>query len=100
MDASTVCRWLIPVLSWGWRWLQQPRVSFSGQVAVDEKAIKMKGVTWYLFVAVDCVTRFPLHIEIDPSNNQWNVLRAVSVGVTAKGGSTVCDCDRWLGCVS
>jgi transposase-like protein len=69
VDASTVCRWLIPVSSWGWMWLQQQRVTFSGQVAVDEKAIKIKGVTWYLFVAVDCVTRFPLHIDIYPSNN-------------------------------
>jgi transposase-like protein len=69
VDASTVCRWLIPVSSWGWLWLQQQRVTFSGQVAVDEKEIKIKGVTWYLFVAVDCVTRFPLHIDIYPSNN-------------------------------
>jgi transposase-like protein len=69
VDASTVCRWLIPVSSWGWLWLQQQRVTFSGQVAVDEKEITIKGVTWYLFVAVDCVTRFPLHIDIYPSNN-------------------------------
>jgi hypothetical protein len=69
VDASTVCRWLIPVSSWGWLWLQQQRVNFSGQVAVDEKEIKIDGVSWYLFVAVDCVTRFPLHIEIYPSNN-------------------------------
>jgi transposase-like protein len=69
VDASTVCRWLIPVSAWGWWWLQQQRVNFSGQVAVDEKEIKIKGVTWYLFVAVDCVTRFPLHINIYPSNN-------------------------------
>jgi transposase-like protein len=69
VDASTVCRWLIPVSSWGWLWLQQQRVNFSGQVAVDEKEITIKGVVWYLFVAVDCVTRFPLHIDIYPSNN-------------------------------
>jgi transposase-like protein len=69
VDASTVCRWLIPVSSWGWLWLQQQRVSFSGQVAVDEKELKIDGKPWYLFVAVDCVTRFPLHIDIYPSNN-------------------------------
>ncbi len=49
-------------------WVQQHRGSFSGQVAVDEKHIKIDGVTWYLFVAVDCVTRFPLHIAFYPSN--------------------------------
>ncbi len=71
VDASTVCRWLEPFASLGWLWLQQQRVSFSGQVAVDEKEIKMKGVTWYLFVAVDCVTLFPLHVNIYPSNGEW-----------------------------
>ena len=66
---STICRWLEPFASLGWLWVQQQRASFSGQVAVDEKEIKIGGVTWYLFVAVDCVTRFPLHIAIYPSNN-------------------------------
>ncbi len=69
VDASTICRWLEPFASLGWMWVQQQRASFSGQVAVDEKEIKIDGVTWYLFVAVDCVTRFPLHIAIYPSNN-------------------------------
>lgn len=69
VDASTVCRWLVPVSTWGWMWLEQQRVNFSGQVAVDEKQIKIDGKTWYLFVAVDCVTRFPLYIDIYPSNN-------------------------------
>jgi transposase-like protein len=69
VDASTVCRWLVPVSTWGWMWLQQQRVTFSGQVAVDEKEIKIGGKAWYLCVAVDCVTRFPLHVNIYPSNN-------------------------------
>ena len=69
VDASTVCRWLEPFASLGWMWVQQQRASFSGQVAVDEKEIKIDGETWYLFVAVDCVTRFPLHIAFYPSNN-------------------------------
>jgi transposase-like protein len=69
VDASTVCRWLEPFASLGWMWVQQQRDSFSGQAAVDEKEITIGGVTWYLFVAVDCVTRFPLHIAIYPSNN-------------------------------
>lgn len=69
VDASTICRWLVPVSTWGWMWLQQQRVNFSGQVAVDEKEITIDGVVWYLFVVGDCVTRFPLHINIYPSNN-------------------------------
>jgi transposase-like protein len=69
VDASTVCRWLEPFANLGWLWVQQQRASFSGQVAVDEKEIKIAGKTWYLFVAVDCVTRFPLHIAFYPSNN-------------------------------
>jgi transposase-like protein len=69
VDASTVCRWLVPFSAWGWLWLQQPPGSFSGQVAVDEKEIRIDGTVWYLFVAVDCVTRFPLHINFYPSNN-------------------------------
>jgi transposase-like protein len=69
VDASTICRWLEPFASLGWMWVQQQRSSFSGQVAVDEKEIKIDGATWYLFVAVDCVTRLPLHIAFYPSNN-------------------------------
>jgi transposase-like protein len=68
VNASTVCRWLLPFAAWGWEWLQMRQVSFSGRVAVDEKEIKIGGETWYLFVAADCVTRFPLHIAIYPSN--------------------------------
>jgi len=83
-DASTVCRWLEPFASLGWLWLQQQRVSFSGQVAVDEKEIKIKGVTWYLFVAVDCVTLFPLHIELYPSNGEW-YCRTFLLELKAKG---------------
>jgi transposase-like protein len=69
VDASTICRWLEPFASLGWMWVQQQRANFSGQVAVDEKEIKIGGEVWYLFVAIDCVTRFPLHIDIYPSNN-------------------------------
>ncbi len=69
VNASTVCRWLLPFAAWGWEWLCMRQVSFSGRVAVDEKEIKIGGETWYLFVAVDCVTRFPLHIAIYPSNS-------------------------------
>lgn len=71
VDASTICRWLEPFSAWGWVWLQQQRVCFSGQVAVDEKDIKIGGVTWYMCVAVDCVTRLPLHINFYPSNGEW-----------------------------
>ncbi len=68
VDASTICRWLEPCASLGWMWVQQHQGAFSGQVAVDEKPITIDGATWYLCVAVDGVTRFPLHIAFYPSN--------------------------------
>lgn len=84
VDASTICRWLEPFSAWGWMWLQQQRVYFSGQVAVDEKEIKIGGVTWYMFVAVDCVTRLPLHINFYPSNGEW-YCRTFLLELKAKG---------------
>ena len=84
VDASTICRWLEPFSAWGWMWLQQQQLSFSGQVAVDEKHIKIGGVTWYLFVAVDSVTRMPLHINFYPSNGEW-YCRTFLLELKAKG---------------
>jgi len=84
VDASTVCRWMVPLSAFGWNWLQQQRLSFSGQVAVDEKHITIAGVTWYLFVAVDCVSRYPLHLAIYPSNNEW-YCRTFLLGLKARG---------------
>ncbi len=62
---------MVPLSAFGWNWLQQHHLSCSGQVAVDEKHLTIAGVTWYLFAAVDCVTRCPLHLAISPSNNAW-----------------------------
>lgn len=84
VDASTICRWLAPLSAWGWMWLQQQRVHFSAQVAVDEKHITIGGVTWYLFVAVDCVTRLPLHLNFYPSNAEW-YCRTFLLELKAKG---------------
>ena len=84
VDASTICRWMVPLSAYGWSWLQQQQLQFSGQVAVDEKHINIGGVTWYLFVAVDCVTRCPLHLAIYPSNNEW-YCRAFLLGLKARG---------------
>lgn len=84
VDASTICRWLAPFSAWGWLWLQQQRIGFSGQVAVDEKHITIAGVTWYLFVAVDCVTRYPLHINFYRSNGEW-YCRTFLLELKAKG---------------
>jgi len=84
VDASTICRWLEPFSAWGWVWLQQQRPCFSGQVAVDEKHIKIGGVTWYLFVAVDSVSRLPLHINFYPSNGEW-YCRTFLLELKAKG---------------
>jgi hypothetical protein len=68
VDKSTVCRWLSQVADWGWEWLCGVRVCFSGRVSVDEKWIKIQGVWWYLFAAVDSVSGYPLHISLYPSN--------------------------------
>ncbi|MCP4399019.1 MAG: DDE-type integrase/transposase/recombinase [bacterium] len=84
VDASTICRWLEPFSAWGWIWLQQQQFSFSGQVAVDEKHIKIGGVTWYLLVAVDSVTRMPLHINFYPPNGEW-YCRTFLLELKAKG---------------
>ncbi len=71
VDASTVCRWMAPLSAYGWTWLQQQQLNCSGQVAVDEKHRTIGGVTWYLFVAVDCITRCPLHVAFYPSHSEW-----------------------------
>jgi len=42
---------------------------FSGILCVDEKWIKIHGVWWYLFVAVDHVSGFPLHVALFPHNS-------------------------------
>jgi transposase-like protein len=69
VDKSTVCRWLSEVASFGWDWLVCLQVGFSGRVSVDEKWIKIGGVCWYVFAAVDCVSGYPLHIALYPSNS-------------------------------
>lgn len=66
---STVCRWLSHVASWGWSWLHAQQVSFSGRMAVDEKWVKIGRVWWYLFAAIDCVSGYPLHVALYPSNS-------------------------------
>jgi hypothetical protein len=69
VDKSTVCRWLSEVACIGWEWLGWLQVAFSGQVSVDEKWIKIAGVWWYVFAAVDCVSGYPLHVALYPSNS-------------------------------
>ena len=86
VDASTICRWMVPLSAYGWSWLRQQQLTFSGQVAVDEKHIKIGGVTWYLFVAVDCITRCPLHIAFYPSNAE-PYCRTFLLELKAKGYS-------------
>jgi transposase-like protein len=48
--------------------VQQGRRFFSGTMAVDEKWIKIAGVWWYLFVAVDHGAGLPFHVALLPSN--------------------------------
>jgi hypothetical protein len=66
---TTVMRWLSPLAQVNWQSaVQQGRRFFSGTLAVDEKWIKIAGVWWYLFVAVDHVAGLPLHVALLPSN--------------------------------
>jgi hypothetical protein len=66
---TTVMRWLSPLAHVNWQGaVQQGKRFFSGTVAVDEKWIKIAGGWWYLFVAVDHISGFPLHIALLPSN--------------------------------
>ena len=66
---TTVMRWLSPLAHVTWQGaVQQSKRFFSGTVAVDEKWLKVAGVWWYLFVAVDHVSGFPFHVALLPSN--------------------------------
>jgi transposase-like protein len=66
---TTVMRWLSPLAQINWQAaVQHGKRFFSGIVAVDEKWIKIAGAWWYLFVAVDQVSGFPLHVALLPSN--------------------------------
>ena len=66
---TTVMRWLSPLAHINWQGaVQHSKRFFSGTVAVDEKWLKIAGVWWYLFVAVDHVSGFPLHVALLPSN--------------------------------
>ena len=66
---TTVMRWLEPLAQVNWQGVvQQGQRFFSGTVAVDEKWVQIQGTWWYLFVAVDHVSGFPLHAKLLPSN--------------------------------
>ena len=66
---TTVMRWLEPLAQVQWQGVvQQGKRFFSGTVAVDEKWVTIEGKWWYLFVAVDQVSGFPLHAALLPSN--------------------------------
>ena len=66
---TTVMRWLEPLAQVHWQGVvQQGKRFFSGTVAVDEKWVQIQGTWWYLFVAVDQVSGFPLHAQLLPSN--------------------------------
>ncbi len=66
---ATVMRWLEPLAQVNWQGVvQQGQRFFSGTVAVDEKWVQIQGKWWYLFVAVDHLSGFPLHAQLLPSN--------------------------------
>ncbi len=70
---STVCRWLDKVAIWSKSLIDANNLSKSltlvKTIAIDEKWISINGVIWYLFAAVDCVTGYPVHVDIYPSNS-------------------------------
>ena len=68
---TTVMRWLAPFAHLNWQEVvAQGKRFFSGILAVDEKWIKIDGVWWYLFVAVDHVSGLPLLVALFPSNGK------------------------------
>ena len=69
VHTTTVMRWLTPLAQVNWQAaVQHGKRYFSGTVAIDEKWVKVAGVWWYLFAAVDQVSGFPLHVALLPSN--------------------------------
>ncbi|MEA2098122.1 MAG: transposase, partial [Patescibacteria group bacterium] len=68
-DKSTICRWLEDISLLAGIYLKNLMVDFSGKVAIDEKWIKIGDVWFYLFVAIDCVSGYPLLAKIYKSNS-------------------------------
>jgi len=69
VNKSTICRWLDDVSEWKGVCLNDKQIASSGKAAVDEKYVKIDGVFWYLFAAMDCITGCPLHAALYPSNS-------------------------------
>ena len=70
VNKSTICRWLKEIANWSSIWRKTKKVASSAKMAIDEKWIKIAGKFWYLFVAVDCMTGYPLHVRLYPSNSE------------------------------
>jgi hypothetical protein len=69
VHTTTGMRWLSPLAHVNWQSaVQQSKRFVSGTVAVDAKWLKVAGVWWYLFMAVDHVSGFPFHVALLPSN--------------------------------
>ncbi len=67
---TTIMRTLAPLAALNWQdVVATGQRFFSGILCVDEKWIKINGVWWYLFVAVDHVSGFPLHVALFPHNS-------------------------------
>ena len=65
----TVRRWLSPLAHGNWHGaVQHSQRFFSGTVAVDAKWLKVAGVWWSRFVAVDHVSGLPVHVALLPSH--------------------------------
>ena len=69
LNKSTICRWLDSIASAAKQHqISLPSLSSAVRIAIDEKFIRIAGKFWYLFAAVDCVTGYPIHVAIYPSN--------------------------------
>lgn len=82
MHKTPIMRWLEPIAHLNWRAIVEQGCRYgSGTVAVAEKGGKVAGVWWYVLVAIDPVSGFPVHVALCPSNAtsyctlfllQWN----------------------------
>ena len=71
---------------------------WSGQIAVDEKWIKIDGIWWYVFSAVDAVSGFPLLIRLYPTDDalswqlffsQFKMIHGIPLLLISDGSSSL-----------
>lgn len=90
VNKTTVMRWLSPFSRLDWQKVVQAGDQyFSGVMAIDEKWIKIEGVWYSLFAAVDQLSGMPLHVCVLPSNRgafcQLFLLQLKQLGYRPRG---------------